>query len=153
MGRVADDDHPLTPAEFDEIYSRVPRLTVEIIVRDSDGAVFLTKRSVPPCVGQWHLPGGTVRFAEPLLEAVRRIARREICIDVRQALNNGFIEYPSHYLNGLDSPVGIVFEATYYTGEPQAGADAEDGRWFTRVPDEMHGDQDGYLTAHGYLAG
>lgn len=151
MSGVPEDAHPLSPAEFDAIYSRVPRLTVEIIVRDAEGAVFLTKRSIAPCAGQWHLPGGTVRFAEPLIEAVRRIARRELGIEVRRAQDNGYIEYPSHYLNGLDSPVGIVFEVTDYVGEAQAHADADEGGWFRRVPEEMHGDQDGYLVAHSYL--
>ena len=150
---MADDDaHPLSPAEFDAIYSQVPRLTVEIIVRDSNGSVFLTKRAIPPCAGQWHLPGGTVRFAEPLLEAVRRIARHELGIEVRDARGNGYIEYPSHYLNGLDSPVGIVFEVTDYLGEVHARAEADDGRWFGRVPKDMHADQDDYLVAYGYLA-
>lgn len=142
---------PFSPAEFDAIYSRVPRLTVEIILRDGDGAVFLTKRAIAPCAGQWHLPGGTVRFAEPLIEAVRRIARHEIGIEVRAARGKGYIEYPSHYLNGLDSPVGIVFEVSDYVGEAQPRADADDGRWFRRVPEEMHADQDVYLVAHGYL--
>ncbi|HZC73907.1 MAG TPA: NUDIX domain-containing protein [Jatrophihabitans sp.] len=148
---MADDVLPLSPAEFDAIYARVPRLTVEIVVPDGAGAVFLTQRAVAPCAGTWHLPGGTVRFAEPLIEAVRRIARRELCIKVRAARSNGYIEYPSHYLNGLDSPVGIVFEVTDYAGDVQAGADATDGRWFRHVPDGMHADQDEYLVARGYL--
>lgn len=152
MGRVPNEAHPLSPGEFDAIYARVPRLTVEIIVRDEDGAVFLTKRAVQPCVGKWHLPGGTVRFAEPLLEAVRRIARHEIGIEVRDARSNGYIEYPSHYLTGLDSPVGIVFEVTAYVGKVRHRAEATDGRWFHRVPQDMHADQDEYLVTHGYLA-
>jgi len=33
---------------------------------------------------------------------------RELSIDVRAAANRGYIEYPSYYLTGLDSPVGLV---------------------------------------------
>jgi 8-oxo-dGTP diphosphatase len=153
MANVSDDDHPLSPAEFDSIYSRVPRLTVEVVLRNDRGAVFLVKRAIPPCAGQWHLPGGTVRFGEPLLHAVRRIARREIGVDVVQARDNGFIEYPSHYLNGLDCPVGIVFEATRYTGEASVNHEGRDGGWFSRLPAGMHADQDTYLVERGYLAG
>src|SRR5690349_15119817 len=69
MDAVPDDALPFSPVEFDAIYSRVPRLTVEIIVPDGQGAVFLTKRAIAPFAGQWHLPGGTVYFAEPLLDA------------------------------------------------------------------------------------
>jgi ADP-ribose pyrophosphatase YjhB (NUDIX family) len=153
MSSVSEDPKPFSPAEFDAIYSRVPRLTVEIVVRDAGGSVFLTKRAIPPCEGQWHLPGGTVRFGESLLDAVRRVAAHELGIEVHEARENGFIEYPSHYLNGLDSPVGIVFEVTDYAGEVQAGAGAADGRWFRRLPDAMHADQDEYLIGRGYLSG
>lgn len=152
MAGMPDDEPFLSPAEFSAIYARVPRLTVEIIVRDRAGAVFLTKRALPPCAGSWHLPGGTVRFAEALLEAVRRTALRELGIEVRDAQGNGYIEYPSHYLNGLDSPVGIVFEVTDYVGDVQARADAGDGGWFRRLPPDMHADQDEYLVTHGYLS-
>jgi ADP-ribose pyrophosphatase YjhB (NUDIX family) len=150
---VPDDEHPLSEAEFAQIYSRVPRLAVDIVLVDPRGAVYLTKRAIPPCVGQWHLPGGTVRFGEPLLDAVRRVAARELGIEVEHARGNGYIEYPSHYLHGLDSPVGIVFEVTGYGGEPRVDADATEGRWFTRLPDGMHADQDAYLVRHGYLPG
>ncbi len=149
---MPDGSQPLDPSEYEFIYSRVPRLTVEIVLRDSSGAVFLTKRAIPPCAGQWHLPGGTVRYAESLLEAVRRTAARELGVEVRQARNNGYIEYPSHYLNGLDSPVGMAFEVTSYTGDPHVTGEADDGGWFSRVPDRMHADQDAYLIEHGYLA-
>jgi ADP-ribose pyrophosphatase YjhB (NUDIX family) len=88
---VPDDAEPLTAEEFESIYSRVPRLTVDIVVRNSGGAVLLTKRTIPPCVGQWHLPGGTVRFGEALLDAVRRSAARELGIEVHQAAPNGYI--------------------------------------------------------------
>ena len=40
--------HPFTQAEFDAIYARVPRLTVEVVLRGPRG-VFLTRRSAGPC--------------------------------------------------------------------------------------------------------
>ena len=48
--------------------------------------------------------------------------------------------------------MGIVFEVTDYLGAAQALADADDGRWFRRLPEDMHAEQDVYLIAHGYLA-
>lgn len=147
-----DNEHPLSQAEFDSIYSKVPRLTVEIIVKNSAGEVYLTKRAIEPCKGQWHLPGGTVRFGEPMQEAVKRIAQRELGIGVQQAKQTGYIEYPSHYLHGLDSPVGIVFEVTNYSGEFHPNPEAADSGWFAAVPAGMHADQDAFLIANGYMA-
>jgi ADP-ribose pyrophosphatase YjhB (NUDIX family) len=141
----------LREEEYRYIYSKVPRLTVEIIVRDEGGALFLTRRSIEPCKGQWHLPGGTVRFGEALLIAVRRVAMRELSIDVRAAVNCGYIEYPSHYLSGLDSPVGLVFEVIDYSGNLAADTEASDSGWFTKLPHHMHADQDAFLLEKGYL--
>jgi ADP-ribose pyrophosphatase YjhB (NUDIX family) len=151
MRRVEDHHWPLEEEEYQHIYTRVPRLTVEIIVRDESGALYLTRRSVEPCKGKWHLPGGTVRFGEALLIAVRRVAMRELSIDVRKATNRGYIEYPSHYLSGLDSPVGLVFEVTDYSGNLAANAEASESGWFTKVPYDMHADQDAFLLEKGYL--
>jgi hypothetical protein len=151
MRRVEDQSQPLNEEEYKFIYSKVPRLTVEIIVRDESSALYLTRRSIEPCKGQWHLPGGTVRFGEALLTAVRRVAMKELSIDVRKAINQGFIEYPSHYLHGLDSPVGLAFEVTDYSGSLAVNAEASDSGWFKTLPHGMHADQDTFLLEKGYV--
>ncbi len=145
------DKFPFTKEEFDKIYSKVPRLTVELIVKDANGRIFFTKRAIPPCTGQWHLPGGTVYFAETISAAVNRVAKRELGIDVKQTINNGFIEYPSHYKNGLDMPVGLVFEILKYSGRLQPNEEAADSGWFDRIPTPFHADQDQFLIKNKYL--
>lgn len=141
----------MSDEEFRAVYARVPRLTVDLVVTNGAGQLYLTRRAIDPCKGQWHLPGGTVRFGEPLEEAVRRVAARELGIRVRASEPRGHIEYPSHYLNGLDSPVGLVFEVTDYTGQPVPNGEAADGGWFRELPDPMHADQDRFLVERGYL--
>lgn len=138
-------NHPLTQQEFWDIYKKVPRLTVEIIVRNEKGEVYLTKRNIEPCRGLWHLPGGTVRFGEPLTEAVKRIAERELGIIPTDTKLLGYIEYPSHYLNGLDSPVGIAFAVTTYKENLKANEEAADSDWFSKLPSEMHDEQRDFL--------
>ncbi len=136
---------PLSQVEFDSIYSKVPRLTVEIVVKNPGGRIYLTQRAIQPCERQWHLPGGTVRFGEPLTDAIKRIAERELGIIVKQTENIGYIEYPSHYLHGLDSPVGIVFVITEYSGAFNINQEAKNSGWFTKLPKPMHADQDKFL--------
>jgi ADP-ribose pyrophosphatase YjhB (NUDIX family) len=148
---MTDKDHTLTQHEFDDIYSKVPRLTVEIVVKNDDKAIYLTKRAIEPCKGQWHLPGGTVRFGEPLIETVRRIAKRELGINVSEVKSVGYIEYPSHYKHSLDSPVGMVFEVVSYTGKLKPNDESQGSGWFMKLPALMHADQDSYLIDNGYL--
>jgi ADP-ribose pyrophosphatase YjhB (NUDIX family) len=148
---MSDQQYPLSKKEFDSIYSKVPRLTVEVIVKNKDGAIYLTKRAIEPCKGQWHLPGGTVYFGEPLVEAVKRIAAKELNIKILRVDSKGYIEYPSHYLKGLDSPVGIVFEVLDYEGELKVDNEALEGGWFTKLPNNTHADQDKFLLRNKYL--
>ncbi|MFH0805336.1 MAG: NUDIX domain-containing protein, partial [Patescibacteria group bacterium] len=60
-------------SEFKSIYSRVPRLCVEIMVKTNNG-VLLLKRNIDPEKGKWHLPGGTVLKGERLEDTVKRVA-------------------------------------------------------------------------------
>ena len=97
---------PLPHAEYASIFSRVPRLTVEVVIFAAERGVLLTLREIEPCIGLWHLPGGTVRFGEPVTDAVARVAEDELGLAVRAGDLLGYIEYPSHYEHGLDSPSG-----------------------------------------------
>ena len=134
---------PLPKAEFDWIFSRVPRLTVEVVISGSRG-VLLSLRDIEPCKGLWHLPGGTVRFGEPVSDAVTRVAHDELGVDVQVGAFLGFIEYPSHYENGLDSPVGLAFRAEIVSGPTEPPG----CRWFTELPANLHDEQRVFLLEH-----
>jgi hypothetical protein len=132
----------LPKAEFDAIFSRVPRLCVEVVIRTPERGVLLMLRDIPPNVGAWHIPGGTVLFGERVTDAVRRVARDELGLDVSVGDLLGYIEYPSHYENGLDSPVGLAFETI------PAGllGDAPEGcAWFTALPAGLYAEQAEFL--------
>ena len=139
---------PLPRAEYEAIYAKVPRLTVEVIV-SSDHGVLLTRREGGPCKGLWHIPGGTVRFGESVRDAVERVAHSELGIAV--VIDNllGYIEYPSHLERGLDWPIGIAFavHAVPSAHEPRPASGA--GRWFSQLPEEMHEEQKDFLLGHG----
>ncbi len=61
---------------FKQIFSQVPRLCVDIAIKNKQGVV-LIKREIQPFLGQWHTPGGTVYFGESLEQAGKRIAKEE----------------------------------------------------------------------------
>ena len=143
---------PLPEAEFRAIFEKVLRLTVEVVVCSELG-MLLARRIGGPCDGLWNLPGGTVRFAEPLTRAVHRGALDEIGAEVAIDDFLAYIEYPSHARRGLDWPVGRAFHTHLAPPEGLALAALPDRLdWFSRLPDEMHAEQRTFLRAHN-LAG
>jgi ADP-ribose pyrophosphatase YjhB (NUDIX family) len=142
----------LPKPEFDSIYRRVPRLCVEVVIATPEWGVLLTRRDIPPNVGAWHIPGGTVLFAEPVVEAVKRVARDELELEVAVGELLGYIEYPSHYENGLDSPVGLAFSCTIMGGSGERRIPVG-GAWFTRLPDGLYAEQREFLARRLGLEG
>lgn len=149
---MSNRDYPLSKNDFDAIYAKVPRLTVDLILTDHTQGTFMTRRDIDPCKGQWHIPGGTVYFGETLEIAVKRIAQRELGIRVEKIKLSGYIDYPSHYMNNLDSPVSIVFEIINYSGSIRLNKESSRFGWFTKLPKNTHADQDDFLIAHRYLS-
>ncbi|MET7395920.1 NUDIX domain-containing protein [Dactylosporangium sp. NPDC005572] len=142
--------HPFSAAQFAEIFGKVPRLTVEVVCNTAGGVV-LTRRSIEPCKGQWHLPGGTVRFGEHLRDAVVRVARDELGVTVDVGRLLGYIEYPHMLRDGYRGwPVGIAFEVAVADGAVVGGEQSDAVGCFREVPPGTLREQAEFL--HGYFA-
>jgi len=68
----------LSDQDYDFIYSKVPRLCVDLLIKNSNGQILLTKRDIEPYINHWHLPGGRVKFRETILDAFDRICFAEL---------------------------------------------------------------------------
>jgi ADP-ribose pyrophosphatase YjhB (NUDIX family) len=149
MGR--HDAMPFTREEFDQIYSRVPRLNVEVVVETPSGIV-MTKRNIEPNKGQWHLPGGTLRFGESLREAASRVARQELGVEVEVGDILGYIEYPRLNAEGYRGwPIGVAFLAQITAGDLRAVEQADEVACFRALPGNVFADQVTFLTDHGLV--
>ncbi len=141
------ENHPMwMPKElFTEIYGRVPRLVVDLVIRTDEGTV-MTKRAIEPCIGQWHLPGGTVFFGERLVDAARRIAKDEVAVDIEVGKQMGVIEYVS-LSEGENKTwsVSIVFEARVIDGELRGGKQGSEVGFFREVPENTIKEQAEFL--------
>jgi len=113
----------LSLEEFISFYSRVPRLCVDLIIK-TDKGIILTKRSIEPWKGQWHLPGGTVYLGETLKQAVKRVAKDELNLDVEVIKNFGVMEF-FHEKRGHNHAVSIVFLTKIKSGEIKLNEQAE----------------------------
>ncbi len=112
-------------------YPQAPIVGVGIVCfRDAD--VLLIRRGKPPREGGWSLPGGRQKLGETVRECALRELRQETgveaeigpLVDVVDSMTrdgDGGLQY--HYTL-------VDFRADWRAGEPRAGGDAADARWF-----------------------
>lgn len=142
-------NYPLSYQEFQAIYSKVPRLNVEVVIEAPEGVV-LTKRTISPYKGLWHLPGGTVYFGESLRQAVQRVAKDELGVDVTIGAQLGYIEYPSaaEEVDFAGWPIGIAFQAEVTGGELVAREQASEVKYFKQIPEDTIREQKMFLESN-----
>ncbi len=92
--------------ELKYIYSKVPRLCVDLVFKNSKG-ILLTRRDVPPSKGWWHFSGITVLVGGTLKDTVQRVAKEELNTRVKIQKLFGFLEYTDG--DGLGYPINAVF--------------------------------------------
>lgn len=119
---VSDDD-------WKTIVSNVPIVSVDLVVLSPKGIVF-GYRTNEPAADQWFIPGGRVQKGERLNEAVHRVAREELGINIEIRERLGVYEHlyetanvntggGKHYV-----PIGFVVE----TDEMDFKTDDQHGR-------------------------
>jgi len=118
--------------QFKQIYSLVPRLCVEVLILTQDG-ILLTKRTIAPAKGQWHIPGGTVLKGEKLENAVKRVAKSELGLNVKVVKFLGVIQYS--FRNYFGFPVGLAYAAKITGGQLDLDKKlANDAKFFKKLP-------------------
>lgn len=130
--------------EFKKIYSRVPRLCVEVILVQ-DGNILLVRRTILPALGLWHTPGGTVLKGENLIGAVKRVAKEELGIQVGVKNFLGIIEYTS-YKNHYSQDISVAF-LVEQRGKKKMTLDknSDSHKFFSVVPSNTIKEQKNFL--------
>jgi ADP-ribose pyrophosphatase YjhB (NUDIX family) len=95
--------------EFKEIYSKVPRLCVDLVVVTKDG-ILLTKRSEDlSYAGFWHVPGGGVLYGENIEDALKRVAKLELGVKIKIVKLLCYLEFPSEKTLGFGQSISLDF--------------------------------------------
>lgn len=123
--------------EFVWIYERVPRLCVETVVLNEKDEVLLTKRGIDPYKGWWHLPGGSVLKGEALEDAVRRVGREELGVEVeieRMMEPERYVEMPGDAIDQV--AVSLPYMVRVASGEVNLNEQGEEWGWFGELPEK-----------------
>lgn len=136
---------PLTPAEFKEIYSKVTRLCVDLVIYHQDKFI-LTLRQKDGWVGLWHLPGGTVYFKESITDAIQRIAKEELGLDVTIDEYLSYLEYPSETKErGYGYSISLVFKCHTSNTNIKLDSTASASQFFESAPENTVFEQKSFL--------
>ena len=139
---------PFTYEEFEKIYSKVPRLTVDLIIKSQNG-IILTLRSLPTWHNQWHLPGGTVLYKERINDAVLRVAQEELGLEVKILNRLGNIEYPSEEKErGFGWSVAVTVLCEALSEKITLSNEASRVEVFKELPENVISEQEAFLLKH-----
>jgi len=98
---------------------RDPKVVAVAVITDGRGAVWLIRRAIEPCVGQWALPGGYVDYDEHPSAAAVRECREEIGCDVRL---DGLLGV--HHVAFADGGVVVIaYSGAVVGGAPAPGSE------------------------------
>lgn len=128
---MKDSSKPLSLKTFKYVFSRVPRLCLDIVIRSPKG-ILLTKRAIAPAKGFWHLPGGSILFKESVEAAIQRICQRELGTRVSILKFLQFIEYYK-YNSTFGHTLSLVFEVKP-KGEIKLNSEASAFDYFKASP-------------------
>jgi len=92
-----------------------------------DGKILLIRRMNEPFKGMWALPGGIVEENETIEQCIVREAKEETGLEIQP---EKFIGIYSEPLRDPRKVITVVYACNIINGNPKAGSDAEDIKWF-----------------------
>lgn len=102
---------------------------ISVVLRDN--SVLLVRRSNPPDAGCWGFPGGKIDFGESIEQAAIRELREETGVTSSAGPVFTAIDAFHRDARGLhEHYLLIAVLCSWTSGEPIAGDDALDARWF-----------------------
>ena len=97
------------------------------------GSVLLTKRTMNPHKGSWHLPGNIIRKNETMKQAVRRAAKKELNINVKIKKYLGVYEN----LNSFRHDISHGFLVSQISGKIKTDFQSNELKFFKKIPKNM----------------
>lgn len=135
----------LSEKDYKNIFSKVPRLCVDLLVKVDNG-VLLSKRLIPPFKNFWHFPGGRVFYRESVEKAIQRTAKAELGVSVKIKKLIGFMEFLKD--GKFVHSVSLVFLVIPNSKDIKGGKQAKEFKIFDSIRQDIHPVQKKFLAKH-----
>ncbi len=135
--------------EFKKIYSRVPRLCIDLIFVQENG-VLMIERAIDPGKGNWHFPGGTVLMGESINDTITRIAAEETNLQVLDFELLGYMEFDESD-NPYFHTISMVFRINQFEGTLKGGRQGSHLKFHSQIPEKIIIEQKNFLQNTGML--
>jgi len=136
---------PFSFSEYKKIYSKIPRLCVDLVIKEEKG-ILLTYRKIDP-KNVWHFPGGTVYYRESLIDAAKRVAKQELGVKIKIIKEIGVIDFVADK-ETFSHAVSVVFLAKIISGKIILDNQASDFDFFKKLPQQMYSHHGKFLKTH-----
>jgi 8-oxo-dGTP diphosphatase len=109
---------------------KLPRVTVDALVRDRRGRLLLVRRGRPPFLGNWALPGGFCEYGETTEACCARETLEETGVTVKVGRLLGVFSDPRR--DPRWHTVTVLYAARPIRGRALGSDDAAEARWFSK---------------------
>ena len=131
---------PLSREDFLKVVENTPLVSIDLIVFDSEGKVLVGLRRNRPAQNTWFVPGGKILKDERIAEAIQRISRAELGVEISSSQTHFMGVYEHLYPDNFAEKPGVsthyivlAYEVHLLSPFPQLPADQHsEYRWLTR---------------------
>ena len=123
---------------FLKTFRYVPRVAVDILVKNQKSEIILTKRNIAPLKGLWHIPGSYIIKNEKITDCIERIAKDEIGIRIsgKKAKLVGVSE--DMIADQRGHTIDIIYEIGIEKAlEFKPTSEAEEIKFFKKLPSDI----------------
>jgi colanic acid biosynthesis protein WcaH len=87
----------LSPEDYRTVVTLTPLISIDLVIRNSDGSFLLGYRNNAPARNTWFVPGGSIRKNERLDDAFSRLTMNELGLDLPRSEARLLGVYEHHY--------------------------------------------------------
>jgi len=147
----------LSDTDFAQVIRNAPLISVDLLVEDGDGRFLLGLRTNAPAKGYWFVPGGRIYKNERMAEALIRIGKTELGVDLNLVMCRFFGLYEHFYVdNAFSQEFGthyVVAAFSLKVENLQSLPKQQHSAYRWLLPDEILSDPKVHLHTRDYFLG